>query len=124
MAKNGSVTVTINPGTDGTNNPISKYKFYYGTSSGDTSKSFTKNKPGSSNEIVIKYSDIGSPTAGSKIYLGIQAIGSVSGYNSSVSSSNSDYVTINSAPSRPTVTLSKSVLPNSGTPEDVVIKSL
>ena len=124
MAKNGSVTVTIDPGTDGTNNPISKYKFYYGTKSGDTSKSFTKDKPGSNNKITINYSDIGSPSAGSRIYLGIQAIGTISGYDSSVSSNNSDYITINSAPGKPTITLSRSVLPNSGALEDVKINSL
>lgn len=124
MPKGGEVKLVITAGGDGTNNPISSYKIYYGTSSGSTSKSFVKSKPGSDGEITVSYADINSPSPGTKIYFSIQAIGTISGYDSEISSNSSIYVIVNSPPSRPSVTLSKSILPNSGIYEDIEITKL
>lgn len=127
MPKGGTCDIKISPSSNGSNNAVSKYKIYYGTSSSSlttSSKSVTKNKPGTDNIITISHSEIGSPAAGSRIYFGIQAIGSVTGYDSSLSKDQYDYVDINSAPSKPTVKLAKTTVPNNGDNEMIKISQL
>lgn len=126
MPKGGTCDIKIVPSSDGSNNAVSEYKIYYGTSSSLTtsSKSITKNKPDADNIIKISHSEIGSPAAGSRIYFGIQAIGSVTGYDSSLSKDQDDYVDINSAPSKPTVKLAKTTVPNNGDDEMIEISQL
>jgi hypothetical protein len=124
MGKNGSCTLKISPASGGTNNPVKNYRVYYGTSKPTTASSYVTKTASSNNTITISYSDIGSPAAGTKIYFGLKAMGTVSGYDGSFSAYDSDYVIINSPPTKPTVALSSNTVPKNGAIEYITITSL
>jgi hypothetical protein len=84
LVPGGSFTATISSGADGTNNPVSKYRVYFSSSKTITSSSSYVDIPKSKlsgNNLTITYANLSSPARGSTIYLGIQTIGSYSGYD-------------------------------------------
>lgn len=113
VAYNTRVTISWSGATAGTNNAITKYRLYWREGSSPTTSSYTdyeditSTSTSNSATVLLDYS------RGNTYYFKVQTIGTVSGYNSGISS---DYATckINQLPSAPTVASNKTVVPSSG----------
>jgi len=94
-------SVIINPGEDGVNNPVIGYRFYFSTNENVTLTSpyVDKGLPDDDNKITLSYRDLGSPSRGSIIRLGILTRSKETGYDSELSFNNNNFVKINSLPS-------------------------
>ena len=104
-----NVTISWSGASAGTNNAISKYRVFYKKGSSPTTSTYDGYKDSTSTSVNIKMSG----ARGNNYYFKVQSIGSVSGYNSDISSA---YATskVNQLPPAPTVTPNKSIVPSSG----------
>lgn len=128
LKPNDSFKITISPGAAGTNNPVLKYRIFYSTGT-VTINSPCVDKTASNNTITLTYADIGSPQRGAIIYLGILSVGTASGYNSGLTTSNNNdkskyQIKINRVPSQPTIVMEQSVVPKNGNNYNIKIKSI
>lgn len=122
----GSFTATISSGADGTNNPVSKYRIYFSSSKTVTSNSSYVDIPKSKlsgNKLTITYTNLSSPARGSTIYLGIQTIGSYSGYDAQLTYNSKNFIKINNAPTAPVVDYLNKVVPSNGSDFEIQINN-
>ena len=95
----GQVTVSWNSGSDGVGNKIASYTAYVKIGSAPTASAYTHIKTGITG---TSYTfTLSNAQRGQSVYVGVQAIGSVSGYNGSVETKSIG--TINTLPAAPTI---------------------
>lgn len=126
LVPGGSFTATISSGADGTNNPVSKYRIYFSTSKTVTSSSSYVDIPKSKlsgNNLTITYANLSNPARGSTIYLGIQTIGSYSGYDAQLTYDSKNFIKINNAPTAPTVDYLNKTVPANGADFEIQINN-
>ena len=123
IRRNGSITVSWSGAEGGTQNNITKYKIYYAIGSDPTTSSNYIEAGADKNEASLPNTTVGA-IKGQTIYVKIQSIGSVSGYDSDISSAKGTTSVVNSAPTKPTATLSGKALSGiSDTPVDITISN-
>ena len=119
VAPGASVTFITGfwPGSNGNNNPISKYRLYYNfgdypnSSSSYLDLTITTESNGSKKAIFSI--PIATTQRGKRVRIAIQSIGTVSGFNSGLQNCNGYYL-VNNLPSAPTGTIS-AIVPSSAT---------
>ena len=99
VTPSGEITVTWKGAQAGTNNAINGYTIYYRVGAEPTTSTYTGTKSASSSPASFSLS---SAERGKIVYIKIVTKGSVSGYNSSISSVKASVV-VNSLPGAPTV---------------------
>lgn len=75
--RDGSIKMAWGAASNGTNNPVAKYRVYYEINSQPTASSRYLETTATS--LTTKNSDIGNTSKGNKIYFAVQAIGNISG---------------------------------------------
>ena len=100
----GQVTVSWSAGGDGVGNPISSYTAYIKVGGQPTTSSYTLIKTGISKSATSYTFTLNNAARGQSVWVGIQAIGSVSGYNGAFVASSSAIGAINVLPNAPTIT--------------------
>ena len=119
VAPGASVTFITGfwPGSNGNNNPISKYRLYYNfgdypnSSSSYLDLTITTESNGSKKAIFSI--PIATTQRGKRVRIAIQSIGTVSGFNSGLQNCNGYYL-VNNLPGAPTGTIS-AIVPSSAT---------
>jgi hypothetical protein len=111
VTKGTTITVSWDGAKAGTNNSIAGYRLYYAYGKNPTTSSssydiYTSETSGSK-ELTLNSS------SGTIYYFKVQTLGTVSGYNSTISSSSAS-TKINTPPSKPSVTLNYYEVPSSG----------
>lgn len=108
--RNESFTLTWNAGTAGTNVPISKYRIYMRYNSEPTTSAYSAiyETTGTSYNLVLE-ADVGN-----KYYFKVQTIGSVSGYDSALSTEYTMVEIVNTAPTLSEIELDYTTLPYNG----------
>lgn len=109
ISKNGTVTISWSGAENGTQNNITKYKIYYNIGSDPTTSSGFIEATADKTEANLPNTTIGA-VKGQTIYVKIQSIGSVNGYDSDISTVKGATNVINSAPTKPTATFSGKAL--------------
>ena len=99
----GQVTVSWSAGKDGIGNAISSYTAYIKVGGRPTTSDYTLRKTGISKSATSYTFTLDNATRGQSVWVGIQAIGSVSGYNGAFVTSSSAIGAINVEPKAPTV---------------------
>lgn len=96
----------------GISNPIKEYRVYYREGAAPTASSYDKVETVTSRKDYWTVGIGGEESRGRRIYVGVQAIGSLSGYNSGITTA---YLcTINSRPKAPSGSVSKKIVPSTG----------
>ena len=104
--------IKITPASAGTNNPVAGYRLYCDTNPiSSNSSSYSGLHTVSNGYLELDADDVLLKARGRKIYLGIQAIGSISGYDSAVVKNDELYLIINSLPAAPEVNYKNSIVP-------------
>lgn len=108
--KDGTIRVSWSGARNGTQNAISKYRIFYRIGDNPTTSSnYIDTSDANKTEITIANDTI-KAIKGQKVYFKIQALGSVSGYNSDISTANVYTSVVNSAPTKPSATLGGNAL--------------
>lgn len=106
IQKNGQIKISWSGAAGGIQNPIKKYRVYYNINLKPIVGSYCQETTNASTtEITIPNSIIGAKKK-DIVYFKIVTIGSVDGYDSALSTAFGQTQIINSAPTKPTVTLS------------------
>ena len=105
----GTVSISWSGATAGTNNPIVGYTIYYNTGSAPTTSSSSINANASPHTFTIP----SGATRGATYYFKVLTRGSVSGYNSGLSSAQAT-TKVNSLPNAPTVSTSPTRIKSTG----------
>ncbi len=111
----GTVTLTWSGATAGTNNAIKGYKIYYTSAASSTAPttSSTCIDLSSNTSTSYSFSVPSNATRGNYYTFKVLTIGTVSGYNSSISSTSANF-RVNSLPAAPSVTASPTMIKSSG----------
>ena len=112
----GSVTVSWSGASAGNNNAISKYRLFYKTGSAPTISSYT----GYFDTTSTSYAPNILTSRGTTYYFKVQTIGSVSGYDSGISSVQATCL-VNTAPNAPTITDSNRTITSSAASVSVTV---
>lgn len=111
----GTVTLSWSGATAGTNNAIKGYKIYYTSAASSTAPttSSTCIDLSSNTSTSYSFSVPSNATRGNYYTFKVLTIGTVSGYNSSISSTSANF-RVNSLPAAPSVTASPAMIKSSG----------
>lgn len=105
--------IKITPSSAGTNNSVAGYRLYCDTNPiSSNSLSYSGLHYVNNGYLELDADDVLFKARGRKIYLGIQAVGSVSGYDSAIVKNDELYVIINSLPTAPEVIYKNSIVPH------------